>query len=114
MAPKVVLVTGANTGIGYETVKAFLQSPNSYRVYLGSRSLEKGKEALQKLQSEAPNTSNTIEVVQIDVSSDESIQKAFETIEKGSGKLDVLINNAGKFEHSYWVYSFLTYLRCGL
>ncbi|KAI0100873.1 NAD(P)-binding protein [Nemania sp. FL0031] len=92
---KVVLVTGANNGIGYETVKAFLQSPNRYHVYLGSRSLEKGKKALEKVQSECPNTTNTVELLQLDLNSDESIERAFEVIKDGRGRLDVLINNAG-------------------
>lgn len=95
MAAKVILVTGANSGIGFQTVKTFLQSPHLYHVYLGSRSLENGKEALQKLQAEASGATNTVELLQIDLSSDESIQKAFEVVERGPGRLDVLINNAG-------------------
>jgi short-subunit dehydrogenase len=89
-------VTGANSGIGYETVKTFLQSPNPYHVYLGSRSLKNSKKALQEIQSEASNATNTVELLQIDLSSDESIEKAFEVVKKGSSRLNVLINNAGK------------------
>lgn len=96
MATKVVLVTGANSGIGYETVKIFLQSPNRYHVYLGSRSLQNGKDALEKVRAGSPNATNTVELLQIDLSSDESINKAFEVVENGPGRLDVLINNAGK------------------
>ncbi|KAF2964513.1 hypothetical protein GQX73_g9080 [Xylaria multiplex] len=94
---KVVLVTGANNGIGYETVKAFFQSPNPYHVYLGCRSLERGTAALEKIRAECPNTSHatTAEVLQIDLDSDESIDKAFEVVNTGQGRLDVLINNAG-------------------
>ncbi|KAJ8109868.1 hypothetical protein ONZ43_g6018 [Nemania bipapillata] len=95
MAAKVVLVTGATNGIGYETVKAFLQSENSYHVYLGSRSVEKGKTALQKIQEECRGSKNTVEILQIDLTSDESIEKAFETIKNGPGRVDVLIHNAG-------------------
>lgn len=96
MAKQVVLVTGATNGIGYETIKAFLQSPNPYHVYLGSRSLQKGNDALQKIRAELPDASNTVELLQLDVNSDESIEKAAEVVEKGQGRLDVLINNAGK------------------
>jgi NAD(P)-dependent dehydrogenase (short-subunit alcohol dehydrogenase family) len=96
MATKIVLITGANSGIGYETVKTFIQSPNSYHVYLGSRYLENGRKALQKIQGETPGATNTVELLQIDLSSDESIEKAFEEVKKGPGRLDVLINNAGK------------------
>jgi NAD(P)-dependent dehydrogenase (short-subunit alcohol dehydrogenase family) len=96
MAAKIVLVTGANSGIGYETVKTFLQSPNPYHVYLGSRSLETGKKALQRIQNETLSAVNTVELLQIDLSSDESIEKAFEVVKEGPGRLDVLINNAGE------------------
>lgn len=96
MAPKVVLVTGASNGIGYETVKAFLKSPNPYHVFLGSRSTEKGEATLQKIQAECPTLSNTVELLQINLDSDESIEKAFEVVKNGQGRLDILINDAGK------------------
>ena len=96
MAPTVVLVTGATNGIGYETVKAFLQSPNPYHVFLGSRSAKKGEATLQKIRAECPTVSNTVELLQIDLDSDESIEKAFEAVKNGQGRLDILINNAGK------------------
>lgn len=96
MASKVVLVTGASNGIGYETIKAFLQSPNPYHVYVGTRSLQKGNAALQNIQDECPGTSNTAELLQIDLNSDQSIEEAFEVVKNGRGRLDILINNAGK------------------
>jgi len=93
---KVVLVTGANGGIGYEAVKAFLESDKAkYHVFLGSRSLEKGKLAIEKLHKEVSKTRNTVELIQVDVTSDESIQKAFEQVKASSGHLDALVNNAG-------------------
>ncbi|KAK5633222.1 hypothetical protein RRF57_008936 [Xylaria bambusicola] len=94
-AQKIVLVTGGTNGIGYETVKAFLQSPNKYHIYLGSRSLEKGNTVLEKLRAECPRTNNAVEVLQLDLYSDESIERAFEVVKSGHGCLDVLINNAG-------------------
>ncbi|KAJ5296340.1 uncharacterized protein N7443_007233 [Penicillium atrosanguineum] len=95
MATKVVLVTGASSGIGYETVKAFIESPNPYHVFVGSRSIQKGNDALQKIRAECPSATNTLEMLILDLNSDESIEKAFEAVNSSQGRLDILINNAG-------------------
>ncbi|KAK0624953.1 hypothetical protein B0T17DRAFT_639066 [Bombardia bombarda] len=92
---RIVLITGANTGIGYETAKALLQSPTPYHVLLGSRSIDKGNKAIEKLAKEVPNATNTVELVQIDIGSDESINQAAETVKAKHGRIDTLINNAG-------------------
>jgi NAD(P)-dependent dehydrogenase (short-subunit alcohol dehydrogenase family) len=93
--PRVVLVTGANSGIGYETVKAFLESARSYHILLGSRNLDKGKEAVAILQKEVPSTNNTVEAIQVDLTSDDSIEKAYGKVKASPGRLDYLVNNAG-------------------
>nr|OQO30257.1 hypothetical protein B0A51_01805 [Rachicladosporium sp. CCFEE 5018] len=94
-SPRVVLITGANSGIGYETAKAFLQSTKPYHVLFGSRSIDKGNAALKALQDECPQASNKAELLLVDVTSDDSIDQAFKQIKKSPGRLDVLINNAG-------------------
>jgi NAD(P)-dependent dehydrogenase (short-subunit alcohol dehydrogenase family) len=101
MASKsIVLVTGANKGIGYETVKALLQSPKPYHVLLGSRSLQRGQDAVTKLQKECSESSNTAEPVQLDVTSDSSIESAFNAVKSSHGRIDALVNNAGKLQLS--------------
>ncbi|CBF73678.1 uncharacterized protein ANIA_07999 [Aspergillus nidulans FGSC A4] len=101
-SPYVVLVTGGNNGIGYEACKAFYESPKSYIILMGSRSLEKGEAAIRKIKEVVPNSSNTLELIQLDVTSDESIQKAYEQILKSPGRLDALVNNAGAtFDFDY-------------
>ncbi|KAF2496534.1 NAD(P)-binding protein [Lophium mytilinum] len=92
---KVVLVTGGNGGIGYETVKALLQSDKPHHVIMGSRSLEKAKLAIEELKKECPESTNVVEAVQLDLTSDESIEKAFEQVKTSPGRLDTLVNNAG-------------------
>ncbi len=62
---------------------------------MGSRSLEKAAAAIESLKRECPGVSNTVEVVQVDITSDESIEKAFETVSAKFDHIDVLINNAG-------------------
>lgn len=93
---KIVLITGGNSGVGYEAVKALLESDKaSYHVLLGSRSPEKGKVAVESLHKECPNTPNTVEPLQVDLTSDDSIQTAFEKVKTSHGRIDVLVNNAG-------------------
>jgi NAD(P)-dependent dehydrogenase (short-subunit alcohol dehydrogenase family) len=96
-AKKIVFVTGANKHIGYEIVKALLQSDKPYHVYLGSRSLERGQQAITTLQKECADSPNTVEEVQVDITSDSSIESAFETVKTSRGYIDTLINNAGTY-----------------
>jgi NAD(P)-dependent dehydrogenase (short-subunit alcohol dehydrogenase family) len=94
---KIVLVTGGNNGIGYEIVKALLESEKTYHILMGSRSAEKAKTAIKNLKKEVPKTANTVEILQVDLTSDESIEKAFEQVKSSHGYINVLINNAGMF-----------------
>ncbi|MCJ1439838.1 MAG: hypothetical protein MMC23_000319 [Stictis urceolatum] len=90
-----ILVTGGNSGIGYETVKALLQSDKAYHVFLGARSMDKAKSAVDAIQGECPSASNTVEALQVDLNSDESIEQAFKQVKTSKGHLDTLVNNAG-------------------
>ncbi|GKZ31009.1 hypothetical protein AbraIFM66950_010929 [Aspergillus brasiliensis] len=90
-----VLITGANTGIGYQTVKALLQSDRKYIILLGSRSLPKGEAAIESLKTEVPDSPSTVHPIVIDIVSDESIEAACKEVEKRGERVDVLINNAG-------------------
>ncbi|KAJ7626923.1 hypothetical protein FB45DRAFT_56279 [Roridomyces roridus] len=85
---KIVLVTGANKGIGLEIAKQ-LASLQGHHVLIGSRDAERGVEAAESLG--LPN----VEPLTIDVSSDASIASAAELIKSKYGRLDILINNAG-------------------
>lgn len=94
-AKEIIVITGANTGIGYEAVKALLQSSN-YHIFLGSRSLDKGNEAIAQLAKDVPEAQSTVELLHIDVTDDESIGKAFALVQSKVIKVDALINNAGQ------------------
>lgn len=87
---KKVLITGANKSIGYETARQLLQ--NGYYVFLGSRNLENGLIAVEKLKMEGLTN---VEAIQLDVTSEESVKSARLEIGKKTEVLDVLINNAG-------------------
>ncbi|CAM3718275.1 SDR family NAD(P)-dependent oxidoreductase [Flavobacterium chungbukense] len=85
-----VLITGANRSIGLETTKQL--SEKGLFVYLGSRDLAKGEEVVKELNQKG---FQNIKAIQIDVTNDESVLEAKNSIEKEQGKLDILINNAG-------------------
>jgi NAD(P)-dependent dehydrogenase (short-subunit alcohol dehydrogenase family) len=97
MAPdkKVILITGGNTGIGLEVVKSLCKTDEAYDIIIGSRSVSNGEEAVTSVQKETPQSRSTFSVVQVDLASDESIEKALESITSKFGRLDVLINNGG-------------------
>ncbi|KAF8174906.1 hypothetical protein BJ912DRAFT_1046430 [Pholiota molesta] len=87
---KVVLITGANSGVGFELAR--LVAEKGHIVYLGARNEESGKKAVDTLHSEGLKT---VKLVLVDVTQPSSIKRAKETIEAAEGKLDVLVNNAG-------------------
>jgi NAD(P)-dependent dehydrogenase (short-subunit alcohol dehydrogenase family) len=84
-----------NTGLGLEVVRALYASPKAYEIIIGCRTPSSGEEAIKTLQSEIPKSSSSLSVVQVDLASDSSIDKALETISSKYGRLDVLVNNGG-------------------
>ncbi len=87
---KTVLITGANKSIGFETARQLLQL--GYYVYLGSRDLTKGQQAVDQLQADGLTQ---VEAIVIDVDNPDSVQSARTVLGQKTAVLDVLINNAG-------------------
>jgi NAD(P)-dependent dehydrogenase (short-subunit alcohol dehydrogenase family) len=85
-----VLITGANKGIGFEVARQL--AGKGMHVLLGARDAGRGQAAVEALQAQGLHE---VEFVEIDVTSQESIEKAAAEVEQRFGKLDVLINNAG-------------------
>ncbi|KAH7028164.1 uncharacterized protein B0I36DRAFT_375712 [Microdochium trichocladiopsis] len=85
----------ANTGLGYEVVKALAATSHAYKIILGCRDPSKGDAAVAKIKSEVPETASSFSVVQIDIASDESIEAAVASLTSTEPRIDVLVNNAG-------------------
>jgi NAD(P)-dependent dehydrogenase (short-subunit alcohol dehydrogenase family) len=86
---KVAIVTGSATGIGYET--AIHLAKNGFLTYASMRNLPKADQITKIAKSE----NLPLRVIQLDVTDDISITKAIDTVINESGKIDVLVNNAG-------------------
>ncbi|WP_248796256.1 SDR family oxidoreductase [Pseudomonas sp. MWU13-2105] len=87
---KNVIITGSSSGFGLKAVKDF--ADKGYRVFATMRGTE-GKNAAVKTELEA--YSKLIHVVDMDVTSDESVKTAISNLLAKAGKIDILINNAG-------------------
>lgn len=87
---KSALVTGANKSIGFEVARQLAK--NGIYVYLGSRNLENGTEAVNRLKGEGIQN---VEAIQLDVTNDDSVKAARTEIGRKTKVLDILINNAG-------------------
>ncbi|MDX1379217.1 MAG: SDR family NAD(P)-dependent oxidoreductase, partial [Anaerolineales bacterium] len=96
---KVIIVTGANSGIGYEAAKEFARK--GAQTILACRSVDKAQRALNQIRAEVPNAQ--VEIMQLDLASLKSIHSFTETYKSKFDRLDVLVNNAGIMMTSYGV-----------
>jgi NAD(P)-dependent dehydrogenase (short-subunit alcohol dehydrogenase family) len=88
---RTALVTGANTGIGFWTAVHLARA--GARVLVGSRSADKGDEALQRLRAAVPEAD--AEVLPLDLSSLAAVEEAAGRVLASEDRLDLLVNNAG-------------------
>jgi NAD(P)-dependent dehydrogenase (short-subunit alcohol dehydrogenase family) len=87
---KVALVTGANTGIGFETAVAL--AARGARVVIGSRNPARGATAIDALEA---RTGARADVLALDLASFAATRDAAKTFADGYDRLDILVNNAG-------------------
>lgn len=81
---RIVLITGGNKGLGYESARRLLEM--GYKVYIGSRNEERGKNAAEKLGAE---------LLLMDVTIEDSVKAAAQAMMDKEDRIDILINNAG-------------------
>ncbi|WP_415309560.1 SDR family oxidoreductase [Candidatus Nitrosocosmicus sp. FF01] len=86
---RVALVTGSSSGIGHEI--ALVLARNGYFTFATMRDLQKKS----KLESIKDEENLPLEFVQLDVTNEESVRIAVQTIQDDKDRIDVLVNNAG-------------------
>jgi NAD(P)-dependent dehydrogenase (short-subunit alcohol dehydrogenase family) len=88
---RVAIITGANTGLGYETAAAL--AAKGAQVVLAVRNLDKGKDAAALINKRSPAAEVILQ--ELDLTSLDSIRAAAEQLRSDHDRIDLLINNAG-------------------
>jgi NAD(P)-dependent dehydrogenase (short-subunit alcohol dehydrogenase family) len=88
---RVAVITGANTGLGYETAAALAE--HGAHVVLAIRNLDKGKDAAARITAKSPHAEVVLQ--ELDLTSLESIRAAADQLRSDYDRVDLLINNAG-------------------
>jgi NAD(P)-dependent dehydrogenase (short-subunit alcohol dehydrogenase family) len=88
---RVAVITGANTGLGYETAAAL--ADHGAHVILAVRNLDKGKDAAARITATGPR--GEVALQELDLTSLDSIRAAADQLRSDHDRIDLLINNAG-------------------
>lgn len=88
---RVVLITGANSGIGFECTRALAKKGAT--VVMACRSIRKGNEARKQLLQVIPNAK--LVIMELDLSDLDAVRIFAETFRRSYDRLDILMNNAG-------------------
>ena len=83
-----------NVGLGRETIFQ-LANHNPSRIVFAARSRRKAEAAIEELKRDLADTRSSIEFIELDLTSFDSIKEAATTFNASSDRLDLLINNAG-------------------
>jgi NAD(P)-dependent dehydrogenase (short-subunit alcohol dehydrogenase family) len=88
---RVAVITGANTGLGYETAAAL--ADRGAHVVLAVRNVDKGKDAAARITAQSPHADVALQ--ELDLTSLESVRAAAAQLRSAHDRIDLLINNAG-------------------
>lgn len=88
---RVAIVTGATSGLGYDT--AAVLAGKGAHVVLAVRNLDKGNQAVDRIKKASPNAAVALQ--ELDLTSLDSVRKAADELRAAYPRIDLLINNAG-------------------
>lgn len=91
---KVIIITGANGGLGYESL-LHLAPHHPSKIYLCARTQAKYDAAMKGITATIPNAADFIHYLELDLTSFASIKSAAQTFTSSNNRLDILMNNAG-------------------
>lgn len=94
MNNKTVIITGANSGIGKAAAKKFAKE--GYHVIMACRNVKRSEQAYEEVIALA---NNTVDLMEVDVSSFDSIHNFCQKFKESNDRLDILIHNAAYFNH---------------
>ncbi|KAF5334563.1 hypothetical protein D9758_015787 [Tetrapyrgos nigripes] len=100
LSGRVVIVVGANTGLGFECAKHFSRM-NPGRLIIACRSQVKGMRAIEEIKQETGCTTDSVELRIIDLSSFASVQEFATKFIQEVGQLDILVTNAAMLPTKY-------------
>src|SRR5256714_7789873 len=91
---QIILVTGSTSGFGRLTVETLARQ--GYRVFAGMRAAAgKNAPAAEELRALAQREQLALQIIEMDVTDDASVERAIKAIIETTGRLDVVVNNAG-------------------
>ncbi|CRZ16393.1 SDR family NAD(P)-dependent oxidoreductase [Mycolicibacterium neworleansense] len=88
---RIAIVTGSNTGLGYETARVL--AAKGAHVVVAVRNLDKGRQAVDRITAAVPKAD--LKLQQLDVGSLDSVRTAADELKAAYPRIDLLINNAG-------------------
>lgn len=88
---KIALITGANSGLGFETARALARK--GARVIMAVRNLDKGQAAIENIRRETPDAQ--LDLLHVDLASLDSVRAFADAVREQYDELHILVNNAG-------------------
>src|ERR1035437_6262601 len=88
---RTVLVTGANSGIGWDTTRVL--AAKGAKVLLSCRNPQRGEDAIRRIRDIQPNAQ--VQFLHMDLADLDSVREAATRVQDEHARLDLLINNAG-------------------